>query len=286
MIGRIKKAMLAENYKNGILSVSFGSATKSSSAQDIYNVFSEAENAMYQRKLQESSTMRSKTIQVIAHSLFSSNKEEEAHNHRVGELCREIARAMDLDQETTNDIATAGFFHERRHIRIGSIPFHYIAGEAGGIRIGKGSAVRVEIAACAACGAGCIISAGEAADFGVCFAACHVSDGKAVLDILSAAGTRKSANSSAVTAGSTSQRIAVCYFITLYIISDKSANTSAVSTGIISGGIAVCYFKIGCARIVRLINPYQSANAGCVSAGSISGGIAVHDCLYVKTAAS
>ena len=112
MIVRIKKTMLAENYENGILSVSFGSATKSSPAQDIYNVFSEAENAMYQRKLQESSTMRSKTIQVIAHSLFSSNKEEEAHNHRVGELCREIARAMDLDQETTNDIATAGFFHD------------------------------------------------------------------------------------------------------------------------------------------------------------------------------
>jgi len=112
MIGRIKKAMLAENYENGILSVSFGAATKSSPAQDIYNVFSEAENAMYQRKLQESSTMRSKTIQIIAHSLFSSNKEEAEHNQRVGELCREIACAMDLDKETTNDVATAGFFHD------------------------------------------------------------------------------------------------------------------------------------------------------------------------------
>ena len=112
IISRIKKTMSAKEYDNVILSVSFGAATKIEPEQNVESVFIEAENAMYRYKLNESTSMRNKTIQLITSALFEKNKEEKEHNNRVGELCRAIALAAGLNEEEANELATAGFLHD------------------------------------------------------------------------------------------------------------------------------------------------------------------------------
>ncbi|WP_313071328.1 PAS domain S-box protein [Lacrimispora sp.] len=112
MISRMKAAMAKEKVENGILSVSFGSATKTMADQDIYYIFSEAENAMYQQKLKESISMRNQTIQIITDTLFRDNQEEEVHNRRVSELCKELAIAMELGEDMIHHVTVAGFYHD------------------------------------------------------------------------------------------------------------------------------------------------------------------------------
>jgi HD-GYP domain-containing protein (c-di-GMP phosphodiesterase class II) len=76
------------------------------------NIFIEAENTMYRRKLNESSSMRNETIKVIKNALYSKSEIEEAHNRNVGKLCGEIAQAMELSEETINEMITAGSLHD------------------------------------------------------------------------------------------------------------------------------------------------------------------------------
>lgn len=112
MISRMKTAMAMENVDHGILSVSFGASTKTMEDQDIFYIFSEAENVMYQQKLKESNSMRNQTIHVIIEQLYRDNEEEEAHNRRVSEICNELATAMDLGDEIIHDITFAGLLHD------------------------------------------------------------------------------------------------------------------------------------------------------------------------------
>jgi diguanylate cyclase (GGDEF)-like protein/PAS domain S-box-containing protein len=111
IIGRIKKSLAAERFGNMVLSVSFGSATKQTSEQDMESLFIEAENTMYRHKLNESSSMRNETIKIITQTLYSKSKIEE-HNRRVGKLCGEIAEAMEMSEEAVNEMITAGSLHD------------------------------------------------------------------------------------------------------------------------------------------------------------------------------
>ena len=112
MIGRIKKALASERSGNSVLSVSFGAATKQTPEQDMESIFIEAENAMYRHKLNESSSMRNETIKIIKQALYSKSKVEEEHNIRVGRLCGEIAKAMEMSEDAVNELITAGSLHD------------------------------------------------------------------------------------------------------------------------------------------------------------------------------
>ncbi|WP_175562041.1 PAS domain S-box protein [Anaerocolumna xylanovorans] len=112
VISRIKRAMAAGSSDSSVLSVSFGYATKAVKEQDMENVFVEAENTMYQHKLNESSSMRNKTIKIITQVFYSKSKREEAHNKRVGKLSGEIAKAMGMREEDINEVITAGSLHD------------------------------------------------------------------------------------------------------------------------------------------------------------------------------
>lgn len=112
IINRIKKAMALESRDSSVLSVSFGYAAKAAAEQDLGSVFIEAENAMYRHKLNESSSMRNKTIKIITQVFYNKSKSEEEHNKRVGKLSGEIARAMDMNEEAVNEIITAGSLHD------------------------------------------------------------------------------------------------------------------------------------------------------------------------------
>jgi len=112
LIERIGESIANEKMENVILSVAIGFAVKYESTYDMKEVFKEAEDDLYRHKIAESSSMRSKTIELIMNSLFEKNKREMLHSQRVGELCEAIAGNMNLAKHEVNKMRIAGLMHD------------------------------------------------------------------------------------------------------------------------------------------------------------------------------
>lgn len=95
-----------------IISVSIGWETKISSEQNIMDIFSKAEEHMYRKKLIESQSMRSKTIEVIIKTLNETNQREKIHSEKVSKISRKIGEALNLDHELLQEIEMAGLLHD------------------------------------------------------------------------------------------------------------------------------------------------------------------------------
>lgn len=112
IIDRINTAIKNEKIDNLILSISVGFAVKQEESENITEVFMKAEDDMYRHKLSESSSIRSKTIDLIMNTLFEKNKREMLHSHRVGAICEAIAKNMDFTKDEINEIKIAGLMHD------------------------------------------------------------------------------------------------------------------------------------------------------------------------------
>ncbi len=112
IINRINKAISNEHIDNMVLSASIGFASKNTRSEDITDVFKKAEDEMYRNKLSESSSVRSKTIDLILNSLFEKNSSEMQHSQRVGNLCELIAKEMDFSKDDINQMNIAGLMHD------------------------------------------------------------------------------------------------------------------------------------------------------------------------------
>jgi diguanylate cyclase (GGDEF)-like protein/PAS domain S-box-containing protein len=95
-----------------ILSISMGWAQKDHPDMDISEVFRQAENYMYRRKLFESQSMLGTIVHTIIRTLHETNKQEEQHSRRVSELSSEIGQAMGLKEEIINDLMNIGMLHD------------------------------------------------------------------------------------------------------------------------------------------------------------------------------
>jgi diguanylate cyclase (GGDEF)-like protein/PAS domain S-box-containing protein/putative nucleotidyltransferase with HDIG domain len=107
-LGKIKESKAGK----GILSISFGWDTKTSKSQSISQILKNAEDNMYKRKLLESTSIHSFTINAIVKTLYEKNSREEAHSKRVSELSSAIAQVMALPESEINKIKTAGLLHD------------------------------------------------------------------------------------------------------------------------------------------------------------------------------
>ena len=96
----------------GILSIAFGWETKTDSSLDLENIFKNAEEYMYKKKISESQGVRGLTIKTIINTLFEKSPREESHSKRVRELAIKIAKALNLSQHQIDDIATLGLLHD------------------------------------------------------------------------------------------------------------------------------------------------------------------------------
>ena len=112
VIQRIQSLASKVQINEICLSISFGYDTKTKMDQDIHEIFRSAEDHMYRHKLKESSTLRSRIIDVIVNILFEKNKREQNHSQRVSEISSAIAAEMCLDVETTQQIRLAGLLHD------------------------------------------------------------------------------------------------------------------------------------------------------------------------------
>ncbi len=112
VIMRIKE--LAAKEKSGTInvSISFGFETKIDPEESIQEIFKKTEDHMYRHKLYESSSMRSKTIDLIMNTLYEKNNREMLHSKRVAEICQDIASRMHIDKDEINQIRIAGLMHD------------------------------------------------------------------------------------------------------------------------------------------------------------------------------
>ncbi|MFA5449065.1 MAG: HD domain-containing phosphohydrolase [Clostridia bacterium] len=112
IIHSIKQAMDESQFNNIILSVSIGYGVKTLTEENINEIYKKAEDEMYRNKLSESSSMRSRTIDLIMNTLHEKNRREMYHSLRVGDLAGKIARAWGLDDDEVSQIKIAGSMHD------------------------------------------------------------------------------------------------------------------------------------------------------------------------------
>jgi diguanylate cyclase (GGDEF)-like protein/PAS domain S-box-containing protein/putative nucleotidyltransferase with HDIG domain len=106
-------ALLSREKINGLeISISFGHDAKTDESQKIEDVLKNAENQLYQNKLFESASMRSKTVHVIINTLYEKNHREMLHSKRVSHLSELIARHMGLSKNRIEKIKLAGLVHD------------------------------------------------------------------------------------------------------------------------------------------------------------------------------
>ena len=112
MLKQINKSIAEERAKDEIISVSIGFAVRSKPSEEIDDIFKKAEDDMYRHKLAESSSIRSKTINIIMNTLYEKNGREMLHSKRVGELCETIAETLGFDSNAVNQLRLAGLMHD------------------------------------------------------------------------------------------------------------------------------------------------------------------------------
>ena len=112
IIKNIYAKIAADNNGFCVLSASAGYALKTTSLDNIFNVFKRAEDDLYTHKMSESLSMRSKTISLIMSSLREKSKREKLHSDRVGEICAAIAAAMNLSTDEVNQSKLSGLMHD------------------------------------------------------------------------------------------------------------------------------------------------------------------------------
>jgi diguanylate cyclase (GGDEF)-like protein/PAS domain S-box-containing protein len=112
VILRIKEFAKEEKIGAIDVSISFGFETKSAIEEDIQEIFSKTEDNLFRKKLYETSSMRSKTIDLVMNTLYEKNPREMLHSKRVSEICEAIAFKMNLDNDMVKQLKIAGLMHD------------------------------------------------------------------------------------------------------------------------------------------------------------------------------
>lgn len=112
IINRINSIAVQENVGTVQLSISFGYESKTSSKDDIQEIFKRAEDNMYKEKLLEGPSMRSKTISALISTFNEKNEREKAHSQRVSELCKSLGEALDLSSREIEELKSVGLLHD------------------------------------------------------------------------------------------------------------------------------------------------------------------------------
>ncbi|MDD2968677.1 MAG: diguanylate cyclase [Lachnospiraceae bacterium] len=109
VIDKVKKIKI-----NGIIeaSISFGYALKVSRRQKEEDLLQEAEEMMYQNKLNDSRAIRKNMIATIQTLLRSKDMETMEHAKRMETLCTSIGRKMKLRQEELRSLSVLSSMHD------------------------------------------------------------------------------------------------------------------------------------------------------------------------------
>jgi diguanylate cyclase len=112
IVQRITQGIEAFSKEAGVLSIAFGWETKTDKSMGLDDLFKNAEEYMYKRKVNESQGVRGLTIKTIMNTLFEKSPREEQHSQRVKDMAIRIAKVLNLPQHEIDDIATLGLLHD------------------------------------------------------------------------------------------------------------------------------------------------------------------------------
>lgn len=115
-VKEIIKRMEKESSKNTlepiVVSLATGYSTKKNKEKNIFEVFKEADNNMYNNKLRNGRIMRIKTIKKALSNVNLNCESKKNHSERVSYYCEKIAKAMNLDQKEIEKAKLAGKLHD------------------------------------------------------------------------------------------------------------------------------------------------------------------------------
>jgi diguanylate cyclase (GGDEF)-like protein/PAS domain S-box-containing protein len=100
------------------VSVSFGYCTKYDNSISTEDIIKRAEADMYKYKTVNRTRMRNSAIEAIINQLFEKVKDEKLHANLVSKFCRNIAKAMNFDEDDLNEIEKIGLLHDVGKIAI------------------------------------------------------------------------------------------------------------------------------------------------------------------------
>ncbi|NTV89750.1 MAG: diguanylate cyclase, partial [Clostridiales bacterium] len=112
IVNRIISAISKKKLEKALLSVSFGWRTKEDPNEPFDEIYKQAEDFMYRRKLTESTSIKSDILKLITKSLYDKNHVEQQHGEHVSTLCRSIGLALELNPSDLNDLTLAGLLHD------------------------------------------------------------------------------------------------------------------------------------------------------------------------------
>ncbi|HKL42791.1 MAG TPA: HD domain-containing phosphohydrolase [Clostridia bacterium] len=112
LVDKIHETVEKIELDNIIVSVSIGYKTRELMETPMRDIFIEAENHLYRKKLVESQSMRNQTIQVILKTLNEKNQREKRHSDHVSKLSKKIGEKMGFTLQVVKEIEMAGLLHD------------------------------------------------------------------------------------------------------------------------------------------------------------------------------
>ncbi len=118
LIRRIKNILKKDSIKGLEISVSFGCATKTNAADDIEEIFKQAEDIMYHNKLYEGASLKSRVIDNIIDALNHKSDREEIHSQQVSILCEKMGVVLGMEEYQIKKLKAFGLLHDIGKIAI------------------------------------------------------------------------------------------------------------------------------------------------------------------------
>ena len=112
IIEKIQAGTKKTTIKSIPLSISFGYKTKHNIQDDIFDIYRDAEDAMYREKLIEIPSMRSGAIETILTTLHEKDRNSEIHSRRVSDISEKLAKAYGLNRHKISEVKTAALLHD------------------------------------------------------------------------------------------------------------------------------------------------------------------------------
>ncbi|NDL67477.1 sensor domain-containing diguanylate cyclase/phosphohydrolase [Anaerotalea alkaliphila] len=120
IVQRIQEEIGAYRNDKILLSVSFGWKTKHRTDEGIRDIYKQAEDHMYRRKLMDSNGFRADAVRLITESLYQKDSQQQPHAEHVAQLCRKTAAALGMGPKEVDEAGMAGLYHDIGKIGIDS----------------------------------------------------------------------------------------------------------------------------------------------------------------------
>ena len=118
IVMRIKNTCNTMKFNSLSVSIALGWATKENQVEDLSRMLKIAEDYMYKHKFTESYSIRSNIIKTIFTTFQEKSLKLEVHSKRVGYLCEQMGKAMNLSEAEISELRISGLLHDIGKIAI------------------------------------------------------------------------------------------------------------------------------------------------------------------------